>query len=96
MQPKPSDPQMQQQMKMMTYMMVFFGFIFYSFPAGFLLYFITSAAIGMIESRIIKRMLAREGLGPDSGNAPAQATSGPRPRPALYPARGQRDQKRKR
>src|SRR5438093_9952840 len=28
MQPMPTDPQMQQQMKMMTYLMVFFGFIF--------------------------------------------------------------------
>jgi YidC/Oxa1 family membrane protein insertase len=95
MQPKPSDPQMQQQMKMMTYMMVFFGFIFYSFPAGFLLYFITSAAIGMLESKIIKRMLAREGLGPAAGGALAQVPSAPKPS-ALYPARGQRDPKRKR
>jgi YidC/Oxa1 family membrane protein insertase len=98
MQPKPTDPQMQQQMKMMTFMMVFFGFIFYSYPAGFLLYFITSAAIGMIESKVIKRVLAREGLGPQSVAA-AAGSAGLQPplggAPALYPARRPGEPKRK-
>ncbi len=99
LQPKPADPQMQQQMRMMTYMMVFFGFIFYSFPAGFLLYFIASAAISMVESRIIKRILAREGLGPPgaAGQQPATSPSSPGPsRPqALYPGKKPRGEKRK-
>jgi YidC/Oxa1 family membrane protein insertase len=101
LQPKPTDPQMQQQMKMMTFMLVFFGFIFYSFPAGFLLYFITGACISMIESRIIKKSLAREGLGPlpPAGGPMLTSPSVPggfRP-PALYPARkpGEKKQNKK-
>ncbi|MCZ6794075.1 MAG: membrane protein insertase YidC [Planctomycetota bacterium] len=76
MQPKPTDPQMQTQYKMMSFMMVFFGFIFYRFPAGFMLYIMTSAALGIIESKIIKRQLKREeesgGLVPatDKGTGP--------------------------
>ncbi len=99
MQPKPTDPQMQQQMRMMTFMLVFFGFLFYSYPAGFLLYFIASAAIGMGESKIIKRMLARDGLGagatpaldPAGGAAGSAVAAG-----ALYPARDPRAPKRTR
>ena len=97
MQPKPSDPQMQQQMKMMTFMLVFFGFLFYAYPAGFLLYFIAGAAISMLESRIIKRVLAREGLGP-GGGSPALATAGapsPLASAAMYPSRDPREQPRK-
>jgi hypothetical protein len=41
LQPKPEDPQMLAQYKMMTFMMVFFGFIFYQFPAGFMLYILS-------------------------------------------------------
>ncbi len=97
MQPKPTDPQMQQQMRMMTFMMVFFGFLFYAFPAGFLLYFIAGATIGMIESKIIKRMLARDGLG--AAATPAVATPGSGAGPgvsagAFYPARDPRAPKR--
>ncbi|MCA8959888.1 MAG: membrane protein insertase YidC [Planctomycetes bacterium] len=62
MMPRSSDPQMQQQQKMMTIMMVAFGFIFYSFSSGLLVYFITSAALGIIEQRIIRAELRREGI----------------------------------
>jgi len=97
MQPKPTDPQMQQQMRMMTFMMVFFGFIFYAFPAGFLLYFIASASISMVESKIIKKILAREGLGPNAGALAAAGGAGPVPLvgQALYPAKKTGEGKRK-
>lgn len=100
LQPKPTDPQMQQQMRMMTFMMVFFGFIFYSFPAGFLLYFIASAAISMVESRIIKRILAREGLTPlpagaSSGSGSAAGSMTPRGQ-ALYPSKKSKESREKR
>jgi YidC/Oxa1 family membrane protein insertase len=100
MQPKPADPQMAKQMQMMSFMMVFFGFIFYSFPAGFLLYFIASAGISMAESRIIKKILAREGLGP-LAPANAQGTpAGPGPKKsgppqAMYASKKIRGEKKK-
>ena len=64
MMPKSSDPQMQSQQKMMTFMMVAFGFIFYGFSSGLLVYFITSAALGIFEQRLIRAELKREGVIP--------------------------------
>ncbi len=58
MMPKSADPQMQQQQKIMTFMMAMFGFIFYNFSAGLLIYFLTSALLGIAEQKIIKRELA--------------------------------------
>ena len=62
MQPRSDDPQAAAQQKMMGFMMIFFGFIFYGFASGFMLYIMTSAALGIAESKIIKAQLAREDL----------------------------------
>jgi len=76
LQPKPEDPQMRAQFRMMTFMMVFFGFIFYQFPSGFMLYIMTSAALGIIESKIIKAELAREEESGGSSGVVAVTPSG--------------------
>lgn len=55
MMPQSDDPQMKAQQRMMTFMMVAFGFIFYTFASGLLLYFLTSATIGIFEQRLIRR-----------------------------------------
>ena len=60
MMPKPKDEQARQQQKMMGFMMIIFGFIFYKFPSGLLLYFLTSSVLGIVEQRIIRRELAAE------------------------------------
>ncbi|HQF66274.1 MAG TPA: membrane protein insertase YidC [Planctomycetota bacterium] len=60
MMPAAKDAQARQQQKMMGLMMIFFGFIFYNFSAGLLLYFLMSAGLGIIEQRIIRRELAAE------------------------------------
>ena len=86
LQPKPDDPQMQAQFKMMSFMMVFFGFIFYAFPSGFMLYIMTSSALGIIESKIIKAELAREDS--QQGTDGATVTAGPGPGGAPYRASG--------
>ena len=82
LQPKPDDPQMRAQYQMMTIMMVFFGFIFYNFPSGFMLYIMTSTLLGIVESKLIKAELKREEeAGPEL--ATGQAASGG----TMYPAR---------
>jgi YidC/Oxa1 family membrane protein insertase len=98
MQPKPDDPQMRAQFRMMTFMLVFFGFIFYQFPAGFMLYIMTSSALGIIESKIIKAELAREERagGPATAGAGGAAGGPPRAGPSFYPARAQKQGKPKR
>jgi YidC/Oxa1 family membrane protein insertase len=81
LQPRPEDPNLQAQYRMMTFMLVFFGFIFYSFPAGFMLYIMTSSALGIVESKIIKAQLRREDEKDQAraSAAPAVAVSGARP-----------------
>jgi YidC/Oxa1 family membrane protein insertase len=60
MMPVPKEEHARQQHKMMSFMMVFFGFIFYNFSSGLLLYFLMSSFLGIIEQKIIRRELAAE------------------------------------
>ena len=92
MQPKPEDPQMRQQYNMMTFMMAFFGYIFYASPSGFILYIMTSAALGILESKIIKAELRHEeeravALGSGQDTAGGSPNSG-----AMYPARSRKSE----
>jgi len=57
--PQSQDPQAQQTQQIMKFMPLVFGFIFYSMPSGLVLYFLTSTAIGVAESKLIRRHLAK-------------------------------------
>lgn len=77
LQPKPSDPQQAQQQKIMKFMPLIFVFIFYSMPAGLVLYFTISALCGVAENWWMrKRLLPRLGLG-DGPVTTAAAGGGP-------------------
>jgi YidC/Oxa1 family membrane protein insertase len=52
---KPVPDQMAQQQKMMSFMMLFFGFLFYNFPSGLNLYILSSNLLGMGEQWLIKK-----------------------------------------
>ena len=41
--------------KMMKYMMIFMGFLFFKVPAGLCLYFITSSLWGIIERKMLPK-----------------------------------------
>jgi YidC/Oxa1 family membrane protein insertase len=76
-QPKPPNPDPQQEMnrKMMMFMPVFFGFLFYKMPSGLVLYFAASAVFGLLESWYVKRFVLkvdRHG-NPLPGSQPAPA-----------------------
>jgi YidC/Oxa1 family membrane protein insertase len=63
--PKPPDPQMAQQQKMMMFIMpVMFGFMLYSMPAGLTLYWITSTTFSIGEQAYIRRLLKARGVLP--------------------------------
>jgi len=49
--PQATDDEQKMQQKMMTYMMVFMGFLFYRVPAGLCVYFIASSLWGMSERK---------------------------------------------
>jgi YidC/Oxa1 family membrane protein insertase len=72
-QPKPasSDPQQEMNRKMMQYMPILFGFIFYKMPAGLVLYFAASACFGFMETSYIKRFVLKV----DKFGKPLPATS---------------------
>lgn len=59
--PKPEnpDPQQEMQRKMMSFMPVMFGVLFYRMPAGLILYFAASACFGLIETWYIKRFVLK-------------------------------------
>ena len=58
--PRSEDPQVQQQQKMMQFMPIIFGLLFYTMPSGLVLYWMTSTGIGIIEQLYIKKRLEVE------------------------------------
>jgi YidC/Oxa1 family membrane protein insertase len=50
--PPPTDEQSAATMKMMPYMMVFMGFVFYKVAAGLCLYFISTSVWGLLERKV--------------------------------------------
>lgn len=61
--PKAVDPQQASMQRMMMIMFsVMMLFIFYGFPSGLYLYFLTSSGWGLVEQRLIKKKLEKEGL----------------------------------
>src|SRR5260221_1217594 len=53
--PPPSSEQEAMQMKMMNYMMIFMGVMFYKVPAGLCVYFIASSLWGMGERKLLPK-----------------------------------------
>ncbi|MDR1536280.1 MAG: membrane protein insertase YidC [Planctomycetota bacterium] len=96
LQPTPSDPQQAQQQKIMKYMPVVFVFIFYSMPAGLVLYFTVSALCGVAENWWMRKiLLPRLGLGDSPAaiaNSAAQAKAGAGAAP---PGAGKRKKRRR-
>ncbi len=55
--PSGGDPQQEQMMKMMRWMPVIFGVIFYQMPAGLVLYFTINAVLSTLEIKMVKKKL---------------------------------------
>ncbi|MEX0728811.1 MAG: YidC/Oxa1 family insertase periplasmic-domain containing protein [Planctomycetaceae bacterium] len=64
--PPPTDKDQELQFKMMNYMMIFMGFLFYRVPAGLCVYFIASSLWGMGERKLLDRrkLNAKPSTGP--------------------------------
>jgi YidC/Oxa1 family membrane protein insertase len=54
-QPKPADPQAAQQQKIMMIMPIVFGVLFYAYAAGLSLYSLTSSALAIFETKVIRK-----------------------------------------
>lgn len=57
MMPPALDEQQAMQMKMMNFMMIFMGYLFYWIPSGLCIYFIFSSAWGMLERKFIPKLV---------------------------------------
>ncbi len=75
--PPPADEQQEMQMKMMKYMMIFMGFMFYKVAAGLALYFIISSLWGLAERRILPKPKSLQG-GAVQEVKPAKAAAPPK------------------
>jgi YidC/Oxa1 family membrane protein insertase len=53
-QPAAATPEQEQQQKMMKWMSMLFPLMFYNFPSGLNLYYVTSMGLGIIESKRIR------------------------------------------
>ncbi len=59
--PPPTSEEQAMTYKMMNYMMIFMGFMFYRVPAGLCLYFISSSIWGMCERTLLKKNVNADG-----------------------------------
>lgn len=67
--PPPTTDEQRMQRKVMNFMMVFMGFIFFRVPSGLCIYFIASSLWGMAERRFIPKPPPK-----DEANAPIEYT----------------------
>ncbi|MEM6331109.1 MAG: membrane protein insertase YidC [Planctomycetota bacterium] len=85
--PPPANEQAELQQKMMKYMMIFFGVMFFKVPSGLCLYFIASSLWGIAERKLLPKPTppAGEGFSKPSASpkkpAPGDAPGKPKPKP---------------
>jgi YidC/Oxa1 family membrane protein insertase len=87
--PPPADEQQEMQQKMMKYMFVFIGIMFYKVAAGLCIYFIVSSLWGVCERKMLPKKLtvapaggpAAGGTGRPPGGTRGGGTKGKPPKP---------------
>ena len=80
--PAPTNEQAVMQQKMMKYMTIFMGLLFYKVASGLCLYFIASSLWGIAERKLLKKKPARLVPGGDGDRRPQRQTTPATPRPA--------------
>jgi YidC/Oxa1 family membrane protein insertase len=92
--PPPADEQAAMQQKIMQYMMIFMGVMFFKVPSGLCLYFIASSLWGICERKLLPKTLGKSAPPPA---APAGARpSAPTPNGNGSAARGKKKARRER
>src|SRR5260370_21585570 len=67
----PTNEQEALHMKMMNFMMLFMGVMFYKVPAGLCVYFIASSLWGMAERKLLPKAKPVALIEPPSGDSPS-------------------------
>jgi YidC/Oxa1 family membrane protein insertase len=78
--PPPTDDQSRMQQKIMKYMMVFMGFIFFKVASGLCIYFIASSLWGLAERKLLPKPA------PKTATAGKDERARPKPKPAPKPS----------
>jgi membrane protein insertase Oxa1/YidC/SpoIIIJ len=84
MTPPPADEQQAMQFKMMRYMMIFIGVMFYKVAAGLCIYFIASSLWGLAERRLLPKKK-------DAASVPARDERKPVAAPRTRPRPGKKE-----
>ncbi len=86
--PPPTDDQQRMQQKVMTYMMIFMGFLFFKVPSGLCIYFIASSLWGIAERKLLPKISHETEETPAAAGADARQAvpEKGRPRGAEAPA----------
>jgi YidC/Oxa1 family membrane protein insertase len=90
--PPPTDEQQRITQKIMTYMMVFMGVLFFKVPAGLCVYFITSSTWGIIERKLLPKPTLPEDRVKEiqSGFSSQKGSASPEPKINPRDQRGER------
>ncbi|MHB1036532.1 MAG: YidC/Oxa1 family membrane protein insertase, partial [Pirellulales bacterium] len=64
--PPPADEQAAMQQKIMSYMMIFIGVMFFKVASGLCIYFIASSAWGIAERKLLPKMQPAGGAAPSA------------------------------
>jgi YidC/Oxa1 family membrane protein insertase len=97
--PPPTDEQQVLQQKMMKYMMIFMGFLFFAVPSGLCIYFIVSSLCGILERKLLPKTATQETPKPvvkAAAARPALAGEAPVPGASFAHDRANGKKKRKR
>jgi YidC/Oxa1 family membrane protein insertase len=73
--PEPTNEQQAMQQKVMMYMMIFMGLLFYKVPSGLCIYFIASSLWGIAERKLIPPPSAAVAAGGAAPEPPSSAKS---------------------
>ena len=76
MSPPPTTPEAKMQRNMMTFMMIFFGYMFYNVPAGLCVYIITSGVWSMMERKLLPKPQLSTGSVAAAPSEPKASTNG--------------------
>jgi YidC/Oxa1 family membrane protein insertase len=84
--PPAADEKTAQQQKLMQYMMVFIGLLFFKVASGLCMYFIASSLWGLAERKLLPKTSAATPPAKPATRAEAKARDKPRPKPAPPPS----------
>ena len=85
--PPPADEQQAMQQKIMKFMMIFMGFLFFKVASGLCVYFIASSLWGLAERKFLPKTTPPKPADRPQTRAEAKAQTKPQPKPQPVPQR---------